>query len=171
MYQLRLAVAFVVLVFANITEARTGILNANQKYGDAFAGVSFFPSLDDLGETELTAGANFVFADTMFPVTPDATLMLSYVPHEKALGFGYGFGFLPPYVGHFLAVGGGFELQNRDGFNTLRRFVSVHHHTMKNQAAYADFRFGSEKIDGRSSLFFRFSYQVGLRWLMNRFGR
>ncbi len=37
--------------------------------------------------------------------------------------------------------------------------------------AYADYRFGSEQVDGRSSFFARVSINFSAKWLMYRFGK
>ena len=155
------------------THARAG-----QEVKDGFVGFNIAPSGDPIQsykEIEFAGGANFVFTDTPFPLAPDATLMLSYVPHENAVGFGWGFGaVLPeriPVFGGDYAAGIGFELQNRDGFNTLRRFATLHAHSLHKWGAYPDFRVGSEQINGRSEFFFRASVNFGAKWMKQRLGR
>ncbi len=151
---------------------------ADEEAQDGFLGFNVAPSGDpakSYKEMELATGANFVFTDTPFPVAPDATLMLSYVPHENAVGFGWGFGaVLPewiPVFGGDYAAGIGFETQRRDGFNTVRRFVTLHAHSLRRWDAYPDLRVGSEQIDGRSSPFFRVSLNFSAVWLKEKLGR
>ena len=174
MYRFRLTLT---LAVASIMTA-ADIAGADQEAKDGFLGFNIAPSGDPIQsykEIEFAGGANFVFTDTPFPLAPDATLMLSYVPHENAVGFGWGFGaVLPeriPVFGGDYAAGIGFELQNRDGFNTLRRFATLHAHSLHKWGAYPDFRVGSEQINGRSEFFFRASVNFGAKWMKQRLGR